>query len=358
MKIIKISNNSLLIIGVITFLCLIVVYQYLTNPQLQEPFATEVNDLENKLLSNYMDDLNDKSPEELRKMTAGMQLLMDKYGLGAATGPDMSKYALKSQITPDTGKCVVARAEDRDKYIPKTDIDPSGTTKVDLSKYVLKSSIPPEKICPPQKEVDMSKYVLKSSLPPEQKCPDLIVPKIKVDANLCKKCDPKVDCPRPEPCPKCECKPCPPCKAPVCPHPEPCPKCDEKVRYDIKYIKVPTVITRTIIQDERGNVVDSRVETDKSTASTLSTSGNPAIRPMSMTSAPSPTSSGSGSTTINAGASQQSATTSTYQTIDPEVEEENNYARIMMNNKCSGTNCVSADLNSDFKNYGIYGSPY
>ena len=83
----------------------------------------------------------------------------------------------------------------------------------------------------------MKEYVLKTSILPQRKCPDLICPKVKVSAGLCKKCPPppkcppckrcpKVECPVPEPCPLPKCpepKPCPPQK--YCPKPQPCPKC-------------------------------------------------------------------------------------------------------------------------------------
>ena len=105
----------------------------------------------------------------------------------------------------------------------------------DMSKYILKSQIPAQKKCPPMP--NMKEYVLKTSILPQRKCPDLICPKVKVSAGLCKKCPPppkcppckrcpKVECPVPEPCPLPKCpepKPCPPQK--YCPKPQPCPKC-------------------------------------------------------------------------------------------------------------------------------------
>ena len=108
----------------------------------------------------------------------------------------------------------------------------------DMSRYILKTQIPEQKKCP--KAPDMSKYVLKTNILPQQKCPDLICPKVKVSAGLCKKCPPPPKCPpckrcpepvcpEPQPCPVVKCpehKPCPPQKA--CPKPQPCPRCPEK----------------------------------------------------------------------------------------------------------------------------------
>lgn len=244
-------------------ICLLCVIMYLTynNNNNTEGFENELNDLENKVLSDYDNDLKNKTPEELRKLVAGMKLRLDKNGLSPDV--DMSKYLLKTEFKPeDQQRCTVANAEDRDKYVHKSDL-PDPSPQVDLSKYVLKSSIPPEKVCPPQKEIDYSKYVLKSSLPANQKCPPCICPKVKVSAGLCKKCPPPPKCPAPEPCPKLTCPEPAPCeKDGQCPDVKPCPVHKEKVRYDVKYIKVPTVITKTVMVDQNGKVLKQKVETD------------------------------------------------------------------------------------------------
>lgn len=143
-----------------------------------------------------------------------------------------------------------ARDIDMSNYVPKSNIPPAGP-RVDLSQYVKKSSIPPEKVCPPQKEIDYSQYVKKSTLPPAQKCPPCIAPKVQVSAGLCKKCPPCPTCPPPQRCPELK-----------CPEPTPCPKVECPKCSEIKYIKVPTVITRTIKLDSKNNVVSDETAKD------------------------------------------------------------------------------------------------
>ena len=181
----------------------------------------------------------------------------------------------RSELNPGD-MCVVDKAIDRDKYISKSDLPPR-PPEIDMNKYVLKSSIPPEKVCPPEKEIDYSKYVLKSSIPPPQKCPACICPKVKVSAGLCQKCPPPPKCPAPEPCPPppdCPApRPCPaqkeklicPRPAPlVCPQPPPINIPEARVNPNVsqvKYIKVPTVITKTKTLDHNGNVVNEEIHT-------------------------------------------------------------------------------------------------
>lgn len=186
------------------------------------------------------------------------------------TNPNANQYIRRSEMDPDD-RCTVSKAEDRDKYLHKSDI-PSPPPDIDMNKYILKSSIPPEKVCPPQKEIDYSKYVLKSTIPPPQKCPSCICPKVKVSAGLCQKCPPPPKCPAPEACPP----------LPNCPTPRPCPaekECPEacpahppviipksKVNPNvsqIKYIKVPTVITKTKVVDSNGNVINEEITTSE-----------------------------------------------------------------------------------------------
>ncbi len=143
-----------------------------------------------------------------------------------------------------------ARDIDMSNYVPKSNIPPAGP-RVDMSQYVKKSSIPPEKVCPPQKEIDYSQDVKKSTLPPAQKCPPCIAPKVQVSAGLCKKCPPCPTCPPPQRCPELK-----------CPEPAPCPKVECPKCSEIKYIKVPTVITRTIKLDNKNNVVSDETVKD------------------------------------------------------------------------------------------------
>jgi hypothetical protein len=104
------------------------------------------------------------------------------FTLGASSGPDMSKYVLKTTIPP-CPQCP------------------------DMSEYMLKSECPPVP--------DLSKYILKSSIPKPQP--------IIIDSSSCQKqCGECPPCPRPR-CPEVKCPPptkCPPpapCPRPVCP---------------------------------------------------------------------------------------------------------------------------------------------
>uniref|UniRef100_A0A6C0HMJ1 Uncharacterized protein n=1 Tax=viral metagenome TaxID=1070528 RepID=A0A6C0HMJ1_9ZZZZ len=170
------------------------------------------------------------SPDQLQSTIKALQARLVDYGYA----PQLNSYVKKTELSGDAGKCTVSRAEDRDKYITKSDLPPPGP-RINLSEYVKKTSIPPEKVCPTMQDVDMSKYVLKSTLPPNQQCPACIAPKVKVSAGLCRECPPNPTCPPPQACPVLK-----------CPEPQPCiqkecAKCDE-----IRYIKVPAVITKTI----------------------------------------------------------------------------------------------------------------
>ncbi len=158
------------------------------------------------------------------------------------------KEEIKESYNSDKAdsRCSVLTAYDRHLYVPKTEL--ANMPKVDMSRYILKSAIPPQEVCPTCPEIDYSKYVLKSSLPPITKCPACICPKVNVKAGCAQDC-PKVECPAPVPC---EIKKCPP--------PTPCPIPTEKVRYDVKYIKVPTVITKIITQDENGKIISEKYE--------------------------------------------------------------------------------------------------
>jgi hypothetical protein len=217
---------------------------------------------------------------------------------------------------------------DRSQWVPKSNIPPAGP-RIDMSQYVKKSSIPPEKVCPPQKEIDYSEYVKKSTLPPTQKCPPCISPKVKVSAGLCKKCPPCPSCPPPQRCPEVQ---CPEPKA--CPKVE-CPKCSE-----IKYIKVPTIITRTIKVDKDDKVISEEVEENpvatrepkKKVARTTTTTPEPKSF-LSRIFSPKET--------------------------EPSVVEEEESTEIPMEtrieNKKKAESCSVVGLNSEFKKFGIYG---
>jgi len=374
----KLLNQNLVLVclGVTLLICLIFVSS--RNNNVEEGFADDNNNsldtMEKKLLAKYMSSLSGKSDEELRNYAAGLRLRLDKYGLyPGGDSPDLSKYALKTEVSSDLGKCTVASAEDRDKYMHKSDIaNLEATNKVDLSKYVLKTSIPPEKVCPPQKEVDYSKYVLKSTLPPNRKCPPCICPKVKVSAGLCKRCPPPPKCPPPEPCAQTKCpepRPCP--KIGSCPGPKPCPTHADKIRYDVKYIKVPTLITKTVVKDQYGNVLTTAYQTDANVKGLPPTSAVSSVTPE-----PYPTNAVA-ATTINSTANQTSDnnkytevddeevapeptySVSTYANnskVESEVEAESEPRRVRR--QAPSQQCATPELNSAFKKTGVYGYPY
>ncbi len=228
----------------IIIVCLIV-YVLFLKPK--ENFEDPASDI----LSKYASDLDNLSPEDLKERVATLRASLAKFGLYPnGDSPDLSKYVLKSQMNPGDGKCVVAVADDRDKYIAKASVPEPQCPGVDMSKYILKSSIQPEKICPPQQEIDYSKYILKTTIPPAQKCPACICPKVKVSAGLCKECPPqeKPVCPEVKPCPTSTC----PAPKP-CPVPEKCPTCS-----DVKYVNVPVVLKKTVTVNDKGEIIDDQ----------------------------------------------------------------------------------------------------
>lgn len=363
-----------IIIGVVLVIIVIAIYLMAKN---QEGFASPTADeLESQILNKYKTDVSGKSATELQDLVARMRLRLDKFGLYPdGSAPDLSRYALKSEVMPGSnGRCTVSTAEDRDKYISKSDL-PDPAPKVDLSKYVLKSSIPPEKICPPQKEIDYSKYVLKSSLPPPQKCPPCICPKVKVSAGLCQKCPPPPKCPPPQPCDQAKCPEVQPCPAaPVCPAPKACPHEQAKTFYDVKYIKVPTVITKTITVDSYGNVIKQNIQTEAGATDPTATPGPNATESSSsamattITSAPTQTAVGYSSyATILANMNQESQQQQqrTY-TIAPSGSStiltslaSNRATPVTTMNPTQTTQYMyfNPELNSEFKKTGIYGYP-
>ena len=234
------TNVLLVLLGFILVLCFILM---LTDKK----HSTEGFD---PVIDAIQTQIQNENPEQLKQTIQTLQQRLISYGYA----PDINQYVKKTELNPNDGKCTVSTAEDRDKYIAKTDVPPPGP-RIDLSQYVKKSSIPPEKVCPPAPTVDMSAYVKKSTLPPNEKCPPCIAPKVKVSAGLCRECPPPPPCPAPEPCPACNCPPPAPC-----PTQKECKKCDE-----IRYIKVPAVITKTITVDANGNVLSQKIDAGSTT---------------------------------------------------------------------------------------------
>lgn len=245
----KIDKTTLLLIllGVIFASCFILMLTD-KNKDSMENFDPVIDAIQTQL--------QNENPEQLKQTIQNLQQRLINYGYA----PDMNNYVKKTELGVNDGKCIVATAEDRDKYIAKTDVPPAGP-RIDLSQYMKKTSIPPEKVCPPAPTVDLSAYVKKSTLPPNEKCPPCIAPKVKVSAGLCRECPPPPPCPAPEPCPACNCPPPAPC-----PSQKECKKCDE-----IRYIKVPAVITKTITVDKDGNVLSQKIDSGATTTTTPQT---------------------------------------------------------------------------------------
>lgn len=280
------TQSALCIIGVVFVLCLALMF---LNNNTYENFEDPMTQFEQDIAG--LDEAKRKS------LLASIRERLVHYGL-----------------IPETGEPQV----DRTQWVPKSNIPPAGP-RIDMSQYVHKSSIPPEKVCPPPKEIDLTQYVKKSTLPPAQQCPPHISPKIQVSAGLCSKCPECPKCPPPQRCPEVTCPPptkCPlPPKCPEvkCPPEKECPKCDR-----IKYIKVPTVITRTVYVDNNGNVVSENVGKESTASSSSKRSAPPTA---------------------------------------PTVVEENmtiNKAE-REKNECESSNCQAVGLNSAFREYGVYG---
>ena len=359
-----------------------------------EGFATAQQD---PVINAIQAQLQGESPEALKSTVQALQQRLIDYGYA----PDLNTFVKRTELGPNDGKCLVNNAEDRDKYISKSDIPPAGP-RIDLSQYVKKSSIPPEKVCPPQPEIDYSAYVKKSTLPPNEKCAPCIAPKVKVSAGLCRECPPAPVCPPPERCPEKKCPEPAPCPAEKkCPEPAPCPTLGQcKTCDEIRYIKVPAVITKTVTVDQNGNIISQKVDSGNTnptmsntpsvtqvyrdedelqkyknelkkykdelkkykehshknkcnTQTTTQASLMPILPEMpTMTNMPDMPSTTQANTIFNNmfSFSQDQIPTTTF----PQIHTCNT------NNKPFGSKkavCPACDLNSEFKSYGIYGMP-
>ena len=265
------TNFLLILLGSCLILCFILM---LINNS--DTVGRKTNSVEgfDPVIDAIQSQLKAESPEALKSTVQALQQRLIDYGYA----PDVNTFVKKTDLGPNDGKCLVSKAEDRDKYISKSDIPPPGP-RIDLSQYVKKSSIPPEKVCPSQPEIDYSAYVKKSTLPPVTACAPCISPKVKVSAGLCRECPPAPSCPPAERCPEVVCpvtKPCPAEKK--CPLPAPCPvkeeckKCDE-----IRYIKVPAIITKTVMVDQKGNIISQKIDsgnTNPTMSNTTTTMSN------------------------------------------------------------------------------------
>lgn len=290
----------LLLIG-LACLIMVVVNRKQLIPTL--PFVKEgFQDTTPPVIDKIQSDVSQMSEDELKTTLEAMKARLTKYGL------------LPGDVEPQI---------DRSQWVPKSNIPPAGP-RIDMSQYVKKSSIPPEKVCPPQKEIDYSEYVKKSTLPPTQKCPPCISPKVKVSAGLCKKCPPCPSCPPPQRCPELQ-----------CPEPKPCPKVECPKCSEIKYIKVPTIITRTIKVDRNDKVISEQVE-EKTEKPIPTTTAQPSLlnKLEHVFDKPIPT-----HTNTNI----------------PPVETTQIPMTTRMENKKKAESCSVIGLNSEFKKFGVYG---
>ena len=375
------TNVLLVILGIVLVLCFILMLMNSDNINI-EAFDPVVDAIQQKLQS--------ESPDQLKSTIKTLQQRLIDYGYA----PDLNNYVSKSELTPNSGKCLVSTAEDRDKYVSKSDL-PAPGPRIDLSQYVKKSSIPPQTVCPPLPEIDYSAYVKKSTLPPNEKCPPCISPKVKVSAGLCRECPPAPVCPPPERCPELRCPPPVPC-----PTKKECTPCDE-----IRYIKVPTVITKTVMVDSNGNVLSQQINsgnTNPTNASVLTNASVPtnvsvptqAFTPYSTQQSinqqspmqqaymqqasmqqgssqqgssqqdssqlnsefPSTTLSNTQNILNNIFNSAVQIPTTTFPTMSMNIPNLT-LAQTLDNNGPEEL-CPSADLNSEFKKYGIYGIGY
>ena len=349
------TNVLLVILGIILVLCFILMIMNCDNNHI-EPFDPVVDAIQQKL--------QNETPDQLKSTISTLQKRLIDYGYS----PDLNSYVKKTELNPDSGKCIVSTAEDRDKYISKSDA-PTPGPRIDLSQYVKKSSIPPAPVCPPIPEIDYIAYVKKSTLPPIEKCPPCIAPKVKVSAGLCRECPPAPVCPPPERCPDVKCPPPTPCP----PQPS-CIPCNE-----VKYIKVPTVITKTVMVDANGNIISQQINSGgTATPMTPMTTAYQNLTPYS-------TQEQTLSTTQTQAQSQSQAqiqAQTQIQSQNPSTTQSQNFLNSIfgtgtqipsttfptmsinnpnitlaqtLGNNTSDALCPSADLNSEFKKYGIYG---
>lgn len=334
------TNFLLMLLGSCLVLCFVLMLMTNTDKHI-EGFDPVIDAIQSKLQS--------ESPEQLKSTVQALQQRLIDYGYA----PDVNTFVKKTDLGLNDGKCLVANAEDRDKYVSKSDIPPAGP-RIDLSQYVKKSSIPPEKVCPSIPEIDYSAYVKKSTLPPNEKCPPCIAPKVKVSAGLCRECPPAPSCPAPERCPVVNCPlpaPCPAQKA--CPAPAPCPTAPECAKCnEIRYIKVPAIITKTVTVDTNGNIISQKIDSGNT---------NPTAQTTTIPNLPQTTLSNSTQNqtsflnNIFSNSSNQIPST----TFPVMSSIPNTTLAQTIDNTCETHNALypSADLNSEFKSYGIYGPP-
>lgn len=330
----NITNVLLILLGATLVLCFILT---LMDNKTTEGFDPVVDAIQSQLSS--------QTPAQLKSTISTLQQRLIDYGYS----PDLNTYVKKTELGPNAGKCLVSNAEDRDKYLSKSDV-PSPGPRIDLSQYVKKSSIPPEKICPAQQEIDYSAYVKKSTLPPNDKCPPCIAPKVKVSAGLCRECPPAPKCPPPERCPEIKCPP-----------PAPCPKQKEKPNCDeVRYIKVPTLITKTVMVDANGSVISQQIDSGSASSIEQPVATQELTNYIQNTDVIAPVSQPSPQSIIANLFGRQNnlqIPSTTFPSMSINSPNITLAQTLDSSPNCSSGMYPSPDLNSDFKQYGIYGMP-
>ena len=330
------TNLILILLGGVLVLCFILMLMHSQTENFDDAIDASISN--DPVIAAIQSNLANENPEQLKKTIQTLQQRLINYGYA----PDLSKYVRKTELGND-GKCTVNVADDRDKYISKTDVQPPGP-RIDLSQYVKKSAIPPAPVCNPTPTVDLSAYVKKSTLPPTEKCPPCISPKVKVSAGLCRECPPAPPCPAPEPCPSCNCPPPAPC-----PTQKECIKCDE-----VRYIKVPTVITKTVMVDQNGNVISQQIDSGSTTptgAVTTTTQALTTTTPATTTNTiPTNSSANMYNSIKNIFGSAQEMPSTTFpmmSTASPSMP----LAQTLDSNRPGSQFCASSDLNTPFREY-------
>lgn len=337
------TRTLFILLGLILVLCLgLMLLNKTHKTTLVEGFDTTTpsTGTSDPVLEAIESKLASQNPEQLKNTIQALQQRLIDYGYA----PQLDSYVKKTELGGDAGKCIVAKAEDRDKYVAKVDLPPVGP-RIDLSQYVKKTSIPPEKVCPTVPEIDMSKYVLKSTLPPNQQCPPCIAPKVKVSAGLCRECPPAPTCPPPQPCPVVKCPEPKPCVQ------KECPKCEE-----IRYIKVPAVITKTIkdgksevtsgIVENRPNLFDRLFSRDTNTRNDAEIKNNDVVKKRLRD-----------DEIARVMSNETAAINQVVPTSPGSCILKNDVPSVTVQGATTQIFVPNPNLNSDFKRFGIYGAP-
>lgn len=343
------TNLILILLGGVLVLCFVLMLMHSqTTENFANPTGTGVNS--DPVIAAIQSNLANETPEQLKQTIQNLQQRLIDYGYA----PDLNKYVRKTELG-NGGKCTVNVADDRDKYVSKTDVPPPGP-RIDLSQYVKKSAIPPAPVCPPTPTIDLSAYVKKSTLPPTEKCPPCISPKVKVSAGLCRECPPPPPCPAPAPCPSCNCPPPAPC-----PTEKECTKCDE-----IRYIKVPSVITKTVMVDKNGNVISQQIDSGSTTPTGAITTTTQALTTTTTNpSTTNPSTTQAATTQPNTFATQSGGIFNSISNIFGQTQEMPSttfppmstlspgitLAQTLDSNRPGSQFCASSDLNTPFREY-------